>query len=163
MPSRTKKLRGSRTHGRGKKAGRGAGKRGGRGNAGLHKHKYMSVIVYDPYHFGRHGFKRPQSVVGLPVIINVKDLEEHVESWIRMGHAKPKGKDGFEIDLTALGYDKLLGNGAVSKRFTVSVAEASEKAVEKINEAGGQVNTSEGGGEGDGGRGKGAIKGKRGK
>jgi ribosomal protein L15 len=31
MVSRTNKFRGSRYHGRGKKAGRGAGKRGGRG------------------------------------------------------------------------------------------------------------------------------------
>ncbi len=40
MPSRTRKFRGLRTHGRGIKAGRGAGKQGGRGNAGLHKYKF---------------------------------------------------------------------------------------------------------------------------
>ena len=44
MVSKTDKYRGSRTHGRGKKAGRGAGKRGGKGNAGLLKHKYISII-----------------------------------------------------------------------------------------------------------------------
>ena len=57
MVSKTQKFRGSRTHGRGKKAGRGAGKHGGHGNAGLHKHKYIHMLKFDPMHFGRHGFK----------------------------------------------------------------------------------------------------------
>ena len=42
----------NRTHGRGKKSGRGAGIHGGRGNAGLHKHKFMHMLKYDPDHFG---------------------------------------------------------------------------------------------------------------
>jgi len=58
MVSRTRKLRGSRTHGRGKKHGRGAGGRGGTGNAGLHKHKFKWMIKYDPEHFGPRGFFR---------------------------------------------------------------------------------------------------------
>jgi len=57
MPSRTKKFRGTRTHGRGKKAGRGAGLHGGTGNAGLHKHKVQYMLKFMPDHFGRHGFK----------------------------------------------------------------------------------------------------------
>jgi large subunit ribosomal protein L15 len=59
MVSKTRRFRGSRTHGRGHKAGRGKGKRGGFGNAGLHKHKFKWMVKYDPDHFGRHGFKRP--------------------------------------------------------------------------------------------------------
>ena len=56
---RTKKYRGSRTHGRGKKAGRGAGLKGGKGNAGLHKHRFTYMIKYMPNHFGRRGFVPP--------------------------------------------------------------------------------------------------------
>ena len=63
------------THGRGKKAGRGAGLRGGRGNAGLLKHRHMYMTKYMPDHFGRHGFKRPQSVIKKEKIINVGQLE----------------------------------------------------------------------------------------
>lgn len=48
MPSRTNKFRGRRTHGRGKKSGRGAGKMGGHGNAGLLKHKFMWVLKTIP-------------------------------------------------------------------------------------------------------------------
>ena len=64
------------THGRGKKAGRGAGLRGGRGNAGLLKHKYMHMIKYMPDHFGKHGFKRPQSVIKKDKIINIENLSK---------------------------------------------------------------------------------------
>ena len=46
MPSRTKKMRGSRTHGRGAKAGRGAGLTGGRGMAGLAKTGKMRMLKY---------------------------------------------------------------------------------------------------------------------
>ena len=62
------------THGRGKKAGRGAGLRGGRGNAGLLKHRFMYMTKYMPDHFGRHGFKRPQGIIKKDIIINVGDL-----------------------------------------------------------------------------------------
>ena len=63
------------THGRGKKGGRGAGLRGGRGNAGLLKHRHMHMTKNMPDHFGRHGFKRPQSILKKDKTINVGDLE----------------------------------------------------------------------------------------
>ena len=116
------------THGRGKKGGRGAGLRGGRGNAGLSKHKYMHMIKYMPDHFGRHGFKRPQSIVKKDKTINVGQLEEKF----------PGKKD---IDLTKEGFDKLLGGGEISGSLKIRVKNASEKAVEKIKEKGGEVIT----------------------
>ena len=146
MPTRTSRFRGGRTHGRGKKAGRGAGKRGGRGNAGLHKHRYMTVIKYMPDHFGRHGFKRPQSVVVSHVTVNLRDLEEHVESWVRQGHAQAKGAGAYQVDLTAIGVDKLLGTGNLRSKFTVKVKMASARAVEKVQKAGGSVETASSGG-----------------
>lgn len=143
MPKRTSRFRAGRTHGRGKKAGRGAGKRGGKGNAGLHKHRYMTVIKYDPKHFGRYGFNRPQSVVASPVTINVKDLDEHAEKWAVAGLAVKKGA-AFEIDLGAMGVDKLLGAGDVRGKYQVKVGQASASAVEKIQGAGGSVKTAAG-------------------
>jgi large subunit ribosomal protein L15 len=123
---KTKKFRGSMTHGRGKKAGRGAGLRGGRGNAGLSKHKYMYMLKYMPNHFGRYGFKRPQSIIKKDKIINVGQLEEKF----------PGIKD---IDLTKEGYDKLLGSGKLKNSLKVKVKNASEKAIEKIKEKKGEV------------------------
>ena len=122
---RTKKRRGSRTHGRGKKAGRGAGLRGGRGNAGLHKHKFTYVLKYMRDHFGRRGFKRGFDKREIK-IINVGDIERLFP-----------GKD--EIDLRKEGFDKLLGKGDIGYKVKVIVPKASEKAVRKIEEKGGEV------------------------
>jgi large subunit ribosomal protein L15 len=138
MVRKTDKFRGSRTHGRGKKAGRGHGKRGGRGNAGLHKHKYIWMLKYDPDHFGRHGFKRPQCIVQSKFTINVSDVERYLSKWVAGGMAK-ENKGTFEIDLTAMDFDKLLGNGRVTRKLRLTVAEASASAIEKVKKAGGEV------------------------
>ena len=114
------------THGRGKKAGRGAGLRGGKGNAGLLKHRYMYMTKNMPDHFGRHGFKRPQSIIRKDRIINVGELEERY----------PNKK---VINLSDEGIDKLLGGGKISTKIKVTVESASGKAIEKIKEHGGEV------------------------
>ena len=114
------------THGRGKKAGRGAGLKGGKGNAGLLKHRYMYMVKNMPDHFGRHGFKRPQSVLTKDKIINVGELEK-----------KFPGKN--DIDLEKEGFNKLLGSGIVKGKLKIKVTNASEKAVKKIQDKGGEV------------------------
>ncbi len=138
MASRDKKFLGSRTHGRGKKAGRGAGKRGGRGNAGLHKHKYIKLVKYMPDHFGRHGFKRPQCVIGAKLTINLFILDEKIDQLLKEGNIK-KVKNNYEIDLDKLGYDKLLGSGKITKPVNVTIKEATEKAISKVKNAGGNI------------------------
>ena len=138
MVSRTKKFRGSRTHGRGRKAGRGAGLRGGRGNAGLHKHKWISVVKYCPDYFGHHGFKRPQSVVTDKITVNVSEVEQSLPALSKDGFAVQK--DGkWTVDLTKLGVDKLLGSGKISTPISIKVPEASASALEKLKAAGGAV------------------------
>lgn len=135
MPSRTYKFRGHRTHGRGNKSGRGAGIRGGRGNAGLHKHKWIAVNKYRPFHFGRHGFKRPPEVVKEKKTINLQEIEENFENWLKEG--KIKEENGiFTLDLRALGIDKLLGKGKISRKMRIIVDECSSKAKEKLEAIG---------------------------
>jgi len=131
---RHRKYRGLRTHGRGKKAGRGKGKRGGTGMAGLHKHKWIWTLKYDPDHFGRHGFKRPQKMLGAMTTINVVELEHLPE-----GEHVKVGKDRTVIDLVGLGIDKLLGGGHTKMKFEITVDKASASAVEKIQAAGGKI------------------------
>lgn len=133
------KRRASRTYGRGKKAGRGAGKRGGRGNAGLHKHKYITTVKYDPKHFGRYGFKRPKlPYENKPKTINVFQLEQKLDNFLEKGYATKKGNK-ILIDLSSAGYDKLLGSGIIKRSLDVKVDYASERAVSKVQDAGGQV------------------------
>ena len=113
------------THGRGKKAGRGAGLRGGRGNAGLHKHRFMYMTKNMPDHFGPKGFTRKGDTT-TPTIINVGQLEEQFP-----------GKK--EINLSKEGYEKLLGKGSVSKGLKITVKAASQKAMDKVAKQGGEV------------------------
>lgn len=129
--TKTKRFRGSMTHGRGKKGGRGAGLRGGRGNAGLHKHKYMHLLKYMPEnHLGKHGFKRPQKMIKKDIAINVGQLEERFE-----------GKK--TVDLQKEGFTKLLGGGQVASRFQITVQKATPKAIEKIEAKQGKVTIPE--------------------
>lgn len=141
--SKAKKFRKHRTHGRGKKAGRGAGLRGGRGMAGINKHRRTTMIAIEkatgkPY-WGRVGFKRHVSLRDDKATTNVGRLEE-----------KHPGESS--IDLAALGVDKLLGAGTVRSALTVRVPEATESAVAKIEAAGGKVELTGGdaGAEGPG-------------
>jgi large subunit ribosomal protein L15 len=128
--TKTKKFRRSRTCGRGKKGGRGAGLRGGRGNAGLGKHRFMHMMKYMPDHFGSSGFKRPQCVTSKDRVINVGQLEERFP-----------GK--ATIDLGKEGFDKLLGAGSLDRKLKVKVDNASEKAISKIREKGGEITLPE--------------------
>ena len=129
--SKANKHRGrNRYHGRGKKAGRGAGKRGGRGNAGMNKHRVMTRIKYMPNHWGMHGFNRHPTLRTVYVTVNVSQLADMAD-----------GNDS--INLTELGIDKILGSGRINVALKVTVAEASAKAVEKIEAAGGSVDTGD--------------------
>jgi len=138
MPSRTKKFRGLRTHGRGKKSGRGAGIIGGHGNAGLGKHKKIHMLKYDRDHFGRRGFKRPQCVVSANRIINIKEMLEQLDSYVSLGLAK-KENGSYTVDLTGAGIDKLLGTGDINIAVNVTVSQISAQAREKIVASGGSV------------------------
>ena len=131
---KTSKYRGKRTMGRGKKAGRGKGKRGGKGNAGLHKHKWLWTVKYDPEHFGVHGFTPHGTPTQTQGSINVQQLEER---WAAIA-----GAASGPVDLTAHGIDKLLGGGRVTKPLAVKVRWASPNAVDKIKAAGGSVETT---------------------
>ncbi|MFN3383359.1 MAG: uL15 family ribosomal protein [Archaeoglobaceae archaeon] len=85
---KVKKFRGSRTCGGGShKKRRGAGHRGGRGNAGVHKHKYLKFLKLEKlglYEFGKHGFTRPRSVV--------EEFSREKELKQRLKELKEQGK-----------------------------------------------------------------------
>ncbi|HKM09789.1 MAG TPA: uL15 family ribosomal protein [Candidatus Methanomethylophilaceae archaeon] len=131
-------MRGSRTHGRGNKAGRGAGLIGGRGMAGLGKTGKMRMLKYFPDYFGRHGFKRPQSQVHANVTINVSELQESLDEYITKGFAVKEG-DAYSVDLTKAGIDKLLGSGNIEVPVNVTVSQSSDKARQKLEASGGSI------------------------
>jgi len=134
-----RKMRGSRTVGGGcSKKRRGAGHRGGRGNAGLHKSKWTWTVKYDPEHFGKYGFKRPQRSILNFNPVNLDYLDEKSEDLVKQGLAQKKD-NAIEIDVTDLGYNKVLGKGRVNRLLIIKSPKFSSSAVWKIEEAGGEV------------------------
>ena len=128
-------MRGSRTHGYGRIGQhRDAGSRGHR-KVGRHKHLWSYVAAHEPNYFGKHGFTSPQSLKRKEKVINVSKLDEIAI----LSTEKEKGKT--HVNLTSLGYTKLLGTGKITKPLTVTVSACSKTAEEKIKKAGGQVLT----------------------
>jgi len=131
---KTRKMRGSRTHGYGRIGQhRDAGSKGQR-KVGRHKHLWSYVVAHEPDYFGKHGFTSPRSLKRKENTINIKQLNE-----LTTQTASEKGKTN--VNLTSLGYTKLLGTGKITKPLIVSVPSCSKSAEEKIKKAGGQVLT----------------------
>jgi len=125
-------MRGSRTHGYGRIGQhRDAGSKGQR-KVGRHKHLWSYVVTHEPDYFGKHGFTSPQSLKRKESIINISKLNELSQKF-----SEEKGTT--HVDLTSLGFTKLLGTGNITKPLIVNVASCSKTAAEKIKKAGGQV------------------------
>ncbi|MDZ4171053.1 MAG: uL15 family ribosomal protein [Methanobacteriaceae archaeon] len=132
------KMRGSRTIGGGcSKKRRGAGHRGGRGMAGGHKHKWSWIVNNDPDHFGKYGFKRPQKSIKKVNPVNLSYLDENLEQLLEKGLATTEN-DVIVIDITELGFNKVLGRGKITKPLLIKAPEFSGLAEKKIQEAGGE-------------------------
>lgn len=133
---KTRKNRGSRTQGYGRVGQhRKTGSKGHR-KVGRHKHLWSYVTTHEPNYFGKTGFTSPKSLKQKENIINLSKLDE---ISTKLPAEKKKGK--LFIDLTSLGYTKLLGKGKITKPLTVNVTSCSKTAAEKIKQAGGQVLT----------------------
>lgn len=147
MTSKSKRQRGSRTHGGGShKNRRGAGHRGGRGNAGRSKHEFHN---HPP--LGKNGFSRPASVQQEKREINIQELDEDAALYVSEGTAlelnesywidlRPIVEDGWEVDAV-----KLIGNGQVRQQHHIVADECSEAARKKVEDNGGIVVTLEDG------------------
>ena len=133
MPTRVRKARryrGSRTHGYGQiNQHRHSGQQGGHGQAGLHKHKWSWLVKFDPDHFGRDPFRPPGHV--------------KPTTWVNVGDLDTIASGRNFLDLSAMGFQKLLGSGAVSGAYQVTVASFTKKAQAKIEAAGGKVAAKE--------------------
>ncbi len=139
---KSRKYRGTRTHGWGiVRTHRKSGMRGGVGMAGAKSHHWIQVVKGLRPPLGKRGFTVPPSVAKQAKTINVSHLEAMLAALVKNGDASKKG-NAYEINLTELGYDKLLAQGAVTVPMNITVEEASERAVDKIKSAGGKVKTA---------------------
>lgn len=145
MINKRKKLsryRGSHTHGGGaKKKRRGSGHRGGVGMAGTGKmadHKKPMVLkLYGKNYLGKYGFKRPLKKIIKLKVLNLEDLDRNLEKYLQ-NNLIQKEKDMYIINLSNLGYDKLLGSGNANNKYKI-IGKVSEKTKIKIEEKGGLV------------------------
>jgi large subunit ribosomal protein L15 len=128
MPHKLRKIRkfrGSRTQGYGRIGQhRDSGSKGNR-KVGRHKHLWSKVVTQCPNYFGKHGFHSPQAKNRIESPINLLKLDQLAT--------------GAEINLTELGYTKLLGTGKLTKKLTITIAAASESAKAKVEAAGGKL------------------------
>ncbi|MDR2829709.1 MAG: 50S ribosomal protein L15 [Methanobrevibacter sp.] len=133
------KLRGSRSNGGGcTKKRRGAGNKGGKGKAGGKKHHWSWIVKFDPKHYGKHGFKRNKTTVNRVIPVNLNYLDEKSEKFLKNLKASKEG-DSIVIDVTDLGYNKVLGNGKILKPLIIKSPSFSKSAEEKIQESGGEA------------------------
>ncbi|MCW4049249.1 MAG: uL15 family ribosomal protein [Candidatus Bathyarchaeota archaeon] len=138
MPHKLKKLRkrrGKRYMGYGQVGQhRKSGQRGGKGKAGGRKHFWIRTVKYEPDRYKKTGFL-PRGGKDSEVTINVGELED-----LAMKVLSDYGiKGGNQLDLTALGINKVLGRGKINVPLNVKVSSVTMSAQEKIEEAGGSI------------------------
>ncbi len=125
-----RKMRGSRTQGYGRIGQhRDAGSKGYR-KVGMHKHRWSIVANMGENYFGKSGFTSPQSLHRKENTLNLTKLADMTTT-------------NNTVDLTSLGYTKLLGKGKITQALTITVPACSASAAEKVAAAGGKVITEE--------------------
>ena len=134
-----RKFRGTRVCGYGRASGghRKSGARGGFGGAGFRDHHWIQTV--------KSGRTRKRGFVSrtrsIQTTINVGEVDENIQNWLSSGlipgDPKKPEKIPKEIDLEALGYDKVLGRGTFTKSITIKAPVFTEKAKAKIEAAGG--------------------------
>ena len=98
------------------------------------------VVKYDPDRFGKSGFKRPQKTINRFKTVNLDYLDNNAEKFVEQELAQKEG-DKIVIDVTDLGYEKVLGKGKVTKVLTIKAPIFSASAISKIEEKGGEAVT----------------------
>jgi large subunit ribosomal protein L15 len=147
--SKKQKKRGTRTVGYGRVGQhRKTGQRVGRGKTTQLKKSMKSYYLKqkklgfpDPdWRLGKTGFKRPQDINRIYQVntLNVKDLDIKLDRLTEQNKATKSGNT-YTINLEDLNIQKILGRGEINKKVNISVKKASERAIEKIESAGGTV------------------------
>ena len=136
---RNRHQRGRRTCGWGfGKRHRGKGSRGGHGHSGAGKRGAHNVSFYTAHGgsitLGKRGMQFKVRTYKQPVkIISIETIDAHMHEWGK------KVGDVMELDLTKLGYTKVLSSGKLNHKLKIICQQFSESAKKKIEEAGGQA------------------------
>ncbi|PIN80122.1 50S ribosomal protein L15 [Candidatus Woesearchaeota archaeon CG10_big_fil_rev_8_21_14_0_10_30_7] len=133
---KSRKLRGSRTHGWGL-THRGKGNQGGSGRSGGGKKCHSIKQMFEIPHLGKSGFKR-KGLSNYYESISLKNLTSKLTNYVEQKLVEKKG-DVYIIDLSKLGYGKLLSQGNLKQKLEIKTKKISKKAQQKVEEKGGKV------------------------
>ena len=129
---RSRHQRGRTTGGWGfSKRHRGKGSRGGHGYSGAgkrgaHRESFYHARGIEP--LGKKGIQfKPRTFKVPEKTITIEEIDRNASKW------------GTEVDLTKLGFTKVLGQGKLTHKLKVTCHQFSESAKKKIEEAGGQI------------------------
>ncbi|RZN33848.1 MAG: 50S ribosomal protein L15 [Methanophagales archaeon ANME-1-THS] len=143
MKKRIKRIRGTRTCGGGShKKRRGKGSKGGVGNAGaydVHVVRSLKMGIVK----GKRGSALHPRGHREDTVMNIGELEDRLEELVMQGKAEPKGESIY-LDAHALGIEKLLGKGTVTKKLILKANKISKTARKKIEQVGGVVEMESG-------------------
>lgn len=126
---------GTRSHGRGNtKKGRGSGCRGGVGRGGARKHKKTYTNKYEKGFYGVQGFvSKTGSDVG---VVNLSSISRGIAG----------GTIGKKDDIYHFRFEgKVLGGGQLLYPAVIEALSFSKKAVDKIEQVGGEARNLEAG------------------
>jgi len=142
LPHKLRKIRrfrGSRTCGYGRVGQhRKSGGRGGKGKAGGHKHFWSYVVKYEPLRFRKIGFKPPVGLFESSVAINVGEIKDLLRKKMSPEEFISPSEP-ISVNLEEMGFGKLLGRGSIDLPLVVKVPSYTERALRKIEEAGGKI------------------------
>ncbi len=140
--NKSKRFRGSHTHGRGgKKKARGSGHRGGFGMAGTGKRgdQKKTLILKNTIkekYFGKRATRLRFGAAKLPAM-NLERL--HIESLVKKGLAK-EHNGIWELNLVSY---KIVGELVSPLKLKIKASSASAGAVESVKKQGGEIVVSE--------------------
>jgi len=142
--------RGSHTHGWGAmKKHRGSGNRGGAGRASSGKRSdSRKPSIWKDTYFGKYGFTS-RGVYKKIRPVNISFIEENLDKLVLKKLAKKDGST-YLINLSDLGFNKLLGKGKAKTKLNITADYASSKAVASVKSANGTVTLKKAGEASDG-------------
>jgi large subunit ribosomal protein L15 len=129
------KGRGAGSNGWGsRKKHRKKGHRGGKGMSGTGKRadqkKTLVIKLYGNKYFGKQGFTSRGTEKDKRKSINLRSIEENLQTYGK------KSGDKWEINLENY---KILSAGEVKNKLFIKAKEASQSAIDKVKEAGGEI------------------------
>lgn len=146
MARLVKRKKSSRNHGKNmgtagtgaRKNNRGSGNKGGKGMSGTGKRADHKKTLIQKLHghgyFGKQGITRGKNKRDVRKRINLNDIELNLSKYgIKKG-------DSYEVSLKDY---KVLSTGEVKNKLNITCYEASAKAIEKVEAAGGKITVKE--------------------